>query len=475
MAPPKDYNARYCTDKQWYRRTPDREWINVTEGKLNQHLILQGVDPDPKNKAKFSELEQVTEDIMDHYRIDFVGDYAVENENALILKGARLIEPVEGDFEFYWSFIESTFPKKDQADAVHSWNYWNQMALRDDPGKWRHGQALIMVGDPGLGKTSYQHIITYGMTGRATDPALFMKGETTFNEQMGRCEHYLLSDPGRSSKHSEHFLSEVKKAVANIVTSVHPKGKQLISIPLLKRISVTLNKDSESLSILQGMIKSDLDKIVIVNFENAGKFAPNAPDGLDFWQWDRIMRKQQPAYNWWLLNGGHKIPVHMRDPMNRYGFFYRNVEIEGEVTALTPEDREEALMDVVFHGLFTNAQYSVNGDSTLVGLKAGQIFDRLMEVRPGGVKDRAKAYDDLKNEDRVGRLLTRWLHKYKGICVDFSFIAYKQPCRGNSHFYDFVRNPTEEDYATKMAKLQEILRRAQAAARKRSTTDWEAV
>ena len=43
MTPPKDYNARYCTDKQWYRRTPDGEWINVTEGKLNQHLILQGV------------------------------------------------------------------------------------------------------------------------------------------------------------------------------------------------------------------------------------------------------------------------------------------------------------------------------------------------------------------------------------------------------------------------------------------------
>jgi hypothetical protein len=98
-----------------------------------------------------------------------------------------------------------------------------------------------------------------------------------------------------------------------------------------------------------------------------------------------------------------------------------------------------------------------------------------MESRPGGVKDRAKAYDDLENEDRVGRMLIRWLHKYQGRCVDFSFIAYKQPCRGNSHFYDFVRNPVEEDYATKMAKLQEILRRAQAEARKRSTSDFEPV
>jgi hypothetical protein len=263
-----------------------------------------------------------------------------------------------------------------------------------------------------------------------------------------------------------------------VVTSVHPKGKALISIPLLKRVSISLNKDSESLSILQGMIKSDLDKILIVNFEDAGKFAPNADrrypgEGLKFLQWDRKMREHQAGYNWWLLNGGYQIPTHLRDPMDRYGVAYRNTEIEGEVTALTPEDKEEALMDVIFHGLFTNAQHSVNGDSTLVGLKAGQIFDRLMEVRPGGVKERAKPYDDLKNEDRVGRLLTRWRHKYRGICVDFSFIAYKQPCRGNGYFYDFVRNPIEEDYAAKAAKLQEILRRAQAEARKRSTSDYE--
>jgi hypothetical protein len=166
------------------------------------------------------------------------------------------------------------------------------------------------------------------------------------------------------------------------------------------------------------------------------------------------MQKQTPAYLWWLLNE-YKIPAHLQD--SRYGVKYRNRAIEGEIMACTSEQEDEALMDVVFQGLFNNPEHSVNGDEKLFNMRSGSVFDRIMDHKSGGVRDRARAYEDFADADRVDRLLIRWLRKYDGICVDFSFTAYQLPDRGTANFYAFIRNPVEPDYDTRNAKLKKIL------------------
>jgi hypothetical protein len=488
MILPKDYNIRYVPNQnRWYYRAPDGEWVSSNEGGIQRHLITRELlNPDPTKGCKFSELEIAMEDIKDYYRVDYTGEFAgylnpgpqsIETEKALVLKGARMLEPVEGDCDFYWSFIEAAFPEPDQADAVHGWNYWTQLALRQDPlGKWRHGQALIMVGDPGKGKSSYQDIITFQMTGRATDPELFMTGGSTFNEEMGRCEHYCLSDPGRNSGKSEQFLSQVKKIVSNVITPVHPKGSKLFSLPLFKRASITFNQDSESINILRGMIKSDQDKVMIVNFKNAGQFAPRAvkiPGGLNFWEWDATMRNQASAYIWRLLNA-YQIPAHMQDPDGRYGIFYRNLPIESDIAAATPEQADEAIQDVVYHAVFDGSQNLTGpqGARERIGVKAGKVFDLTREPH---IRDRASKYLDLSSEDRVGRLLVRWLRDYQGVCFDFSFIGYQQPNRGTSNFYDFVANPVESDSDIRKRKLRRILDEIRQRARDRGDNQFHFV
>jgi hypothetical protein len=64
------------------------------------------------------------------------------------------------------------------------------LSLRyDEPGTWRHGQALTLIGNPGDGKTSMQKfIITPLLAGRFCDPTKYLTDRTEFNEQLGEAE-----------------------------------------------------------------------------------------------------------------------------------------------------------------------------------------------------------------------------------------------------------------------------------------------
>ena len=381
-------------------------------------------------------------DALSNFTVEYAGEYAgyrepgeiiIRNDRILITRAVRLIEPKEGDCEFLKKFIRRTFTRFHtvvddggreteiyQFDAVFG---WLQGALRTlyeaKPGKWRHGQALVLLGDSGIGKTSLQHLFTTAFGGRATDPELFFKDRTSFNEQMGEREHWMMSDPKNKNRaEQEKFLGDIKKYVANVWMPHHPKGAKQTDIPTFRRMSISLNTDYSGMKILQDMSESDLDKVILVNFEHAGPFKPDGQEwgSLSWEDWEEKTTAQLPAFLYWIFNE-YEVPAPLRHV--RYNVVYRNPEVEPELAAPSAPDQDRKDQDIVHRALGITI---INGRE----LSAGQLFDIIYKF-DSDVRERAKTSENFASSKTVLKMLQRWWRRYSDDTKDpwAVFIGFK--------------------------------------------------
>jgi hypothetical protein len=338
-----------------------------------------------------------------------------------------------------------------QRDAFLGWLQGAVRTLREaEPGKWRHGQALALLGLSGSGKTSIQNIITHALAGRATDPDLFFKDKTAFNEQMAEREHWAMSDPKTTSRAAQRkFLGDIKKFVADVWMSIHGKGSKLFNLRTYRRMTVSLNPDNEALEILKDMAASDLDKIMILDFKNAGEWSPDgeALGGMSWEAWEARMLKELPAFLWWLLNE-YRVPEHMWH--KRYNVVYHNPAMESRLAATTADEEESVVKEIVGTGVFTNL--TDNDELNEVGpLTVGGIIDRVIHPTRSPVVGRAKLHPDYfynSNHTRLGNALAKWSESDPAgepVFHDpppFSITRYLLP--GKKSRYSFGRGPLAE-------------------------------
>ena len=395
------------------------------------------------------------------------GEIAVEDSTVLITRGVKLIEPAPGNCEFCKNAFIKQFPTEHQEtltvdehenvvrdidgnvvkyadlssakemtaggkkieeddkgnlsgkaftitqrDAILGWCQGALRTLHEaTPGKWRHGQALLMIGLSGSGKTSLQNIITAMLTGRATDPELFFKDKTSFNEQMGEKEHWLMSDPKTTNRASqEKFLGDIKNFVANVWMPIHPKGGKQVNLKTFRRMTVALNPDNKALEILRDMADSDFDKVMILDFKNAGKWSPDgeAFGGFSWEDWEAKMLSELPAFIHWLLNE-YRVPEHMWH--KRYNVVYHNPQMEPQFAAATFAEIQTELLEIVGIGVFTNIESATDGVLDETGpLTIGEIIDRTTHPR-SSTAGRAKKHPDYfhnTNHTKLGNLLVKW-------------------------------------------------------------------
>jgi len=219
----RDYGIRRTAKGDWYRKTLEEWWAKVTREDIATHLIRQGVS---SRRAKEEELSAV-DLVMDSWMVDYAqeiagyvapGQYTIGNKIALVTRGATFLPLAEGteeDFLDLYLFLKHAFSKPDQLDAFLGWLQQAVRVLRTaTPPAWAHGLALLLIGDTGIGKTSLQLLITLALGGRATDPKIFFKGDSTFNSQLAENEHWMMSDPGHKGTKAERdsFLSNLNRS-----------------------------------------------------------------------------------------------------------------------------------------------------------------------------------------------------------------------------------------------------------------------
>lgn len=202
--------------------------------------------------------------------------------------------------------------KSPQLTYLLSWLshfYTKSARLSSNPGR---GQALILAGAPGIGKSFFGRQILGGLMGGVKDAEAFYLRGSRFNADIVSSPVHLIDDKLGSRSHSARlaFTETMKITVANAVLRYEAKfGNALETVPWPGRIVVLANDDAQSMSVMPDLDMSTRDKFMMLHLGRAmfewGTDAENQ-------QW---LQEELPYFARFLL--GWRIPLSISD--DRFG------------------------------------------------------------------------------------------------------------------------------------------------------------
>jgi hypothetical protein len=230
--------------------------------------------------------------------------------------------------------------------------------------------------------------------GRSAQPYQYMIGETQFTGHLAGAEHHVIADVAANAdiRSRRKFGESIKELCVNLDLYVHPKGKQALSLPTFRRLSLSVNDEPENLAILPPWDDSLADKIMLLHCAHA----PVNPDRHECW---KEFAEQLPCFRHLLRTW--KVPKSRADV--RFGVkAWHNQELLGAISELAPENRLLALLDEVLsddlrkHGLWKGSA------TTLESILARSEFSRQCDSLLHGSSSLCGVY--LKRLVRTGRV-----------------------------------------------------------------------
>jgi hypothetical protein len=422
VEPNKDYDIRWHEFVgHWYVKYTGTEtkWQKVPVHALKTRLERVHGISDESEPGHPSLADYVMDDAVANWSVAYagnyagyleMGEYATSNGTLLITQGRKLLKAEEGDCRFLLNFLRRSFKRPQQFLAFCGWMQWAILSLHQPVGSWSHGQAMLIVGPTGSGKSTTQNdIIEPLLTNHHADAMLWLKGGSPFNEQLGEAEHWLMSDPkSATKKEQDEFMAGLKEAIANVWMPIHPKGQKQIDLPTFRRMTITLNREERALRIVSDLAQSEAEKILMLDFEDAGRYAPNGKGGLLYPDWKRKIDQQLPALKHWLMNK-FSLPEGMLHP--RFGVQYINPELLRQLSAPTQEEIDADLDSMIYDSCFQERTMMIGRGIQWVlvnriELSASQIVDRLTGAQ-NPARERAKLFYETQNAKRMSELLGR--------------------------------------------------------------------
>lgn len=204
---------------------------------------------------------------------------------------------------------------------------------------FRPGQLVVLAGPSGCGKSLLQALVTEFLGGRSAKPYRYMIGETAFNGEVAGAEHLVIEDEAASHdiRRRRQFGAKLKEFVVNKELSIHAKGRQAISLPTFRRMTLSVNDEPENLTILPPLDPSIMDKIAL--FQCGRAELPS--DRVKVWQ---ALTSELPA----LAAHVDRLKVPKQWRCDRYGArAFHNAELLEAIGGLAPETHLEHLIDEV--------------------------------------------------------------------------------------------------------------------------------
>ena len=280
--------------------------------------------------------------------VDYAGPLSGHRCGLLTLpSGGRVLvtsqaEPIQPGRSQSCPAIEAFFSGLFGADQSRVVLYWLKLALGSlKAGDFRPGQLLVLAGPSGCGKSLFQALVTQLLGGRSAKPYRYMTGETAFNSDLAGAEHLIIEDENASAdiRSRRKFGASIKEFTVNTEMSVHAKGRQAITLPTYKRLTLSVNDEPENLMILPPMDSSLLDKITLLKCTPAP--LPYGSDRQRNW---RCLVSELPAF----VNLLDSIRIEKKVRDDRFGAAaYHHPDILDVIASISPERRLDNLISEI--------------------------------------------------------------------------------------------------------------------------------
>lgn len=229
--------------------------------------------------------------------------------------------------EFIDRFLGELLGEGEQAATALAWLKCGAESLRE--GDFKPGQMMVVAGARDSGKSFFHFLVNELFGGRTANPYKWMVERTTFNADIAQAESLVIEDEvGHKDIRSRRaFASMIKQLTVNETFDIHGKGKQAISLPTFRRLTLSVNSNAEDLMVLPPLDDSIEDKVILLK---CGKAHLSENRKLN----KSRLRRELPAFRRWLAD--FRIPAKLES--RRFGVeAFHHPELLAAVADLAPE------------------------------------------------------------------------------------------------------------------------------------------
>ncbi len=300
--------------------------VSIPKDQLLLELRQAGFSVRVRRGRAISEVEEAVLTISNNNRIDEIAPVVFSNERIVSYNASRILncsnlvpvgpdsdgDPSKWPFLHQWLnqlFVDSS--KNPALDYFYSWMQRFYTAVLDRVPL--QGQALLLVGPTGRGKSLLSNKIISGLVGGFSDASDYLSGQTKFNKDLGRVASWVIDDTTSAASFQDQRRATelLKRAVANPRVEYMAKYADAMSIPWTGRVILSLNMDANSLSVIPSLDTSNRDKLMalLIAESSTTSFPPNA-------QLEAIIEQELPHFGKFLLDW--KVPQSVED-VGRFG------------------------------------------------------------------------------------------------------------------------------------------------------------
>ncbi len=345
-------------------KEPDGNWVPYNESAYKRILKERGISGRvPKfSEDELSPIDRYIRAIQTRHSVYTTlprlsgqrsGLVEFEGNKVLIQKDCNIPQGADVPWDNLKLFIDTLCDNDpEQIDVLYSWMHCAYVALRDY--STQSGTALALCGEPGGGKTFFQiRVLTPLMGGQQGLPWPWLTGRTNFNGELAGSMHLCVSDgdPQGIISFSDRrtLAARIKAICVNPVQAIHPKYHPSASMPVLWRLTFSLNHNDAGLKLLPPLENGVEDKITILKTGMGVLPGEGASPGDSNRINNAMAERELPGLIRYLE--GYKVPEWLRD--DRFGSkSWHNKEITGDLYDLTPnESNHEIIQKAMFDGV----------------------------------------------------------------------------------------------------------------------------
>jgi hypothetical protein len=348
---------------KFFRRAADgRRYIGATYAGMRRYLKSLGYSDKRGEGEVLSPLDRALEEIETRQAVDYAAPLAGHQPGAfqcggltiLVTTGPKFIAPVAGEWPTIRAYLHGLFGEEQFLRlAMHM--KVAVTSLRN--GVRRPGQALVIAGPTGIGKSLILSLLSHMLGGRTGKPYSYMTGRTDFNSELFGAEALIIDDEAASPdpRVRREFGARIKTFTVDPEPRCHAKNREALVLHPFWRLFIALNDDPHALQVLPQLEDGVEDKLTLLLAKSCQTPIDTSTDAG--WQelWKKLM-EELPAFLHYLI---YTLEIPETLKCGRFGVkHYHNPELLDLMDAMTDELKLLELCDSVLWTDATETEWS---------------------------------------------------------------------------------------------------------------------